>query len=247
MLNSTRLKDESVTAELLLRGEVKSFSLYIYEMPLLFLREVAEQTSLAVWQISETADWFRSRLQLDEREISHIDSIRHPQRQLHWLSSRLLLRELLGNPKTYIDLVSDERGKPMVRNFQAELSISHSSALSALVLSHNQRVGVDVEKISEKVERIREKFMSAGELASLSHQKQREQLYVYWCAKESMYKWYSRKELDFRTHLSVQPFRYEAAGSVSGAIRKNGFSKELKISYEKLDDYMMAYTLAPEV
>jgi phosphopantetheinyl transferase len=213
-------------------------------MPLLMRRNIAEQTPLAVWKINEPEHWFRKRLMLNEAENAHIDSIRHPQKKLHWLSSRLLIRELLGNPSDFIDLVSDERGKPVVRNFPVDISISHSFDLSALLLSRTMKVGVDIERITEKVERIQFKFMTAAELSSLSGLNDREQLYVYWCAKESMYKWYGRKELDFRIHLAVHPFRYAGSGSVSCAIHKGEFYKELTVYYQKVDEYMLAYTAA---
>lgn len=217
---------------------------YIYRMPLLLRRNIAVQTMLAIWQISEPDHWFRERLMLNDAENAHIDSIRHPQKKLHWLSSRLLIRELLGNPNDFIDLTSDDRGKPVIRNFPVDISISHSFDLSALLLSEKLKVGVDIEKITEKVERIQFKFMATDELHSLSGKNDREQLYVYWCAKEAMYKWYGKKELDFRAHLAVARFEYRESGTLTGAIRKGDFHKELPVYYEKLGEYMMAYTVA---
>jgi phosphopantetheinyl transferase len=217
---------------------------YIYRMPLLLRRNIAEQTTLAIWQISEPQHWFRERLMLNDAENAHIDSIRHPQKKLHWLSSRLLIRELLGNPNDFIDLASDERGKPLIRNFPVDISISHSFDLSALLLSERMKVGVDIEKVTEKVERIQFKFMATDELQSLSGKNDREQLYVYWCAKEAMYKWYGKKELDFRAHLAVVRFDYRESGTLTGAIRKGNFLQKLPVHYEKLGEYMMAYTLA---
>jgi hypothetical protein len=59
-----------------------------------------------------------------------------------------------------------------------------------------------------------------------------------------MYKWYGRKELDFRAHLLVNRFSYAEKGTVTGRISKQSFTKELPIVFEKLDGYLMAYTLA---
>ena len=213
-------------------------------MPLLVRRDVAEQTQLAIWKIEEAAHWFRSQLMLDDRENVLIDSIRHPQRKLHWLSSRLLIRTLLGNPATFIHLESDERGKPVVHNFPVTISISHSFELSALLMSEKNNVGVDIEKIDPKIERIRNKFLHEEELNSISEGHRLEQLYVYWCAKEAMYKWYGRRQLEFRENLFLNPFHYTSQGTISGIIRKDEFEKELSISFEELGNYMMAYTLA---
>jgi len=212
-------------------------------MPLLLQREVAEQTQLAVWKIDEHAHWFREQLMLDDKENALIDSIHHPQRKLHWLSSRLLLRILLGNPALFIHLESDERGKPVVHNFPVNISISHSFDFSALLLSKKFQVGVDIEKIDVKIERIRKKFLRLEELNSISDEHRLEELYIYWCAKEAMYKWYGKRQLDFREHLFVNPFHFSSLGELAGFIRKNEFHKEVKILFEEINDYVMAYTI----
>ncbi|MFI5134797.1 MAG: 4'-phosphopantetheinyl transferase family protein [Chitinophagales bacterium] len=226
---------------------LRSFSiLYIYKMPLLLKRTAAEQTQLGIWKIEESADWFRSQLMLDERENALIDSIHHPQKKLHWLSSRLLLRLLLGNPSVFIHLESDERGKPVVHNFPVNLSISHSFDLSVLLLSEKFNTGVDIEKIDKKIERIKQKFLRSDELSSISDNHRLEHLFTLWCAKEAMYKWYGKRQLDFRENLFVNPFQFTPAGNIKGIIRKNSFEKELNISFEKLDSYIMAYTIGTE-
>jgi len=229
-----------------LQSHLSLFILYIYNMPLLLKRDVAEQTQLGIWKIEESSEWFRSQLMLDAKENALIDSIRHPQKRLHWLSSRLLLRMLLNNPNVFIHLESDERGKPVVHNFPVTISISHSFELSALLLSEKFAAGVDIEKIDPKIERIRNKFLRSTELDSVSQNHRLEQLYVFWCAKEAMYKWYGKRELDFREHLFVNSFSYSQFGTIIGTINKNSFRKELMVTYEKLDKYMMAYTLASE-
>lgn len=221
-----------------------NFNLYIYNVPLLLQREVAEKTHLALWKIEEPAGWFRSQLMLDAEENALIDSIRHPQRKLHWLSSRVLIRKALGNPDVFIHLENDERGRPQVHNFPVNLSISHSFEFSALLVSEKFMVGIDIEKIDPKIERIKNKFLRRDELNSIAESHRLEQLYVYWCAKEAMYKWHGRKQLDFREHLHVNPFPYSSGGNIHGTISKNNFHKELKICFEELEDYMMAYTIA---
>lgn len=213
-------------------------------MPLLLQRDVASKTKFAVWKIEESDNWFRSQLTLDERENHLINSIRHPHKKLHWLSSRLLLRILLDNPGGFIHLESDERGKPVVQNFPVKISISHSAEFSALMLSESLDVGIDIEKIDPKITRIQHKFLREEEFKNISEENSTEQVYVYWCAKEAMYKLHGRKQLDFKEHLSVAPFQYSGSGKIKGAIHKNSFHQQLEISYEKLDGYMMAFTTA---
>lgn len=217
-------------------------TLLLHAMAMLFSREVAADTFLGIWHITEETGWFQSRLMLSENEIALIDSIRHPQRKLHWLSSRVLVRTLLQTDH-FIQLESDMNGKPVIRNFPVELSLSHSAEYSALLISKKYKVGIDIEKMNPKVLRIRHKFMSEGELQWIEPGNQIAQLYTCWCAKEAMYKLYGEKKLDFRRHLTVYPFTYQGSGSLKGKINKGNYRAEPEVRYECFGDYMMAYVL----
>lgn len=212
-------------------------------MPLLIHRDISDETILGIWKIEESEDWFRSQLKLDEDEKKLIDSIRNPQRKIHWLSSRLLIRILLDSPAGHIHLTSDQNGMPVVQNYDVKISISHSSQMSALLMSRDSAVGIDIEKISPKIERIQEKFLSAEELKNISYPHRLVQLYIYWCSKEAMYKLDGRRQLDFRKNLFINPFMYSHAGKIHGRIEKGLFHLPLEITFEKIDDYMMAYTM----
>ena len=211
-------------------------------MPLILKREVAEGTLLGIWKIGEDAPWFRSQLMLSEEEIKLIDGLHHPQRKLHWLSSRVLLRTLMQTDQ-FIHLESDATGKPVIRNFPVHLSISHSADLSALLISIRHEVGIDIEEIEDKIFRIQHKFATKEELESLGAEISAEQLYVIWCAKEAMYKLYGQKQLNFKEHMSVLPFSTSIKGVVGGSIRKGSYTCELEISYERVNGFMMAYVL----
>ncbi|MEP7129216.1 MAG: 4'-phosphopantetheinyl transferase superfamily protein [Chitinophagales bacterium] len=209
-------------------------------MALIYKREIATETLIGLWHIEESAEWFRSQLMLDEKENALIDSIRHPQRKLHWLSSRVLLRTMMQTDQ-FIHLENDLNGKPIVRNFPVEISLSHSADLSALLLSRKYKVGIDIEKMDPKVLRIQHKFVNAAEMKWVVDEKRIEQLYAIWCAKEAMYKLYGEKKLDFRQHLFVEEFEYNTSGSLNGKIGKGDYLNDLCIRYEKIENYMMAY------
>lgn len=211
-------------------------------MSLFLKKEVAADTLLGIWHIEESAEWFRSQLMLDEKEKELIDAIKHPQRKLHWLSSRVLIRTLMQTNR-FIHLESDLNGKPVIRNFPVELSLSHSADLSALLLSKKFKVGIDIEQMDAKVLRIQHKFVSEKELQWVSEEERVEQLYAIWCAKEAMYKLYGQKKLDFRQHLFVDRFDYADSGLINGKILKGDYSLELKVRYERLGEYMTAYVL----
>lgn len=212
-------------------------------MPFLLTREIADATRLGIWKIEEPEAWFRNQLMLSESEVNLIAAIRNPQRKLHWLSSRFLLRTMMQTDQ-FIHLESDSNGKPIIHNFPVYISISHSSDLSALLISSRMQVGIDIEKIDPKIFRIEHKFLRAEEKENLAISNNKlEQLYVVWCAKEAMYKLYGQKQLDFRLNLSVSSFQYAGSGTVTGRIKKDTYENELQVHFEKLNDYMMAYVV----
>src|SRR5215471_8600366 len=136
-------------------------------MPVVMQKNVGEETTLVVWRIEEEADWFQRRLQLDENELRIIQSLQKPQRKIHWLSSRFLIRQLIRTDR-FIELNEDEFGRPVIKNFEAHISISHSEKYSALMLSKKFVCGLDIEIITEKAERISKKFLNENELGKVN-------------------------------------------------------------------------------
>lgn len=208
-------------------------------MALILQKEIATETIIGLWRIEEKAEWFLSQLQLNESEMATINSIRHPQRKLHWLSSRVLLRALMETGQ-FIHLENDMHGKPVVRNFPVEVSISHSAHLSAILLSRKYKVGIDIEKMDPKVLRIQHKFVNEEEMNWVGDDNRIEKLYAIWCAKEAMYKLYGEKKLDFRQHLLLEPFDFAGAGMIYGRIAKEDYTAALCVQYEMLGEYMTA-------
>lgn len=72
------------------------------------------------------------------------------------------------------------------------ISISHTRGYIAIILSETKNVGIDIEYVSDRVEKISSRFMredeSADDIISLL---------VHWCAKETLYKLFSSEHLDF--------------------------------------------------
>ena len=94
-------------------------------MPIVFNKNIDDDTVLAVWKIEETEEQLMSGLQLKQHELDIIASLNNGKRLLHWLSTRLLLRKML-NTFEYIDCQIDEHGKPYLPNLGYHISLSHS-------------------------------------------------------------------------------------------------------------------------
>lgn len=214
-------------------------------MPIVYNKNINEDSVLAIWKIEETEEELFNGLQLKQHELDLISSFNNGKRLLHWLSTRLLLRTML-NTEDYIDCQFDEHGKPYLANIDYQISLSHSYDYAAVIISKNCAVGVDIELIKHKIKTIKHKFLSDLELAQKQIGDNIDGLYVCWCAKEAIYKWYGKKGLEFRQHIHIKPFKLRNEGSLSAIVELPSGFKELTVNYFKTkDDYMVGYVVAP--
>lgn len=213
-------------------------------MPVVFNKNIDENTILAVWKIEETEEQLLSGLQLKQHELDFISSLSNGKRLLHWLSTRVLLRTML-NTSEYIDCQMDEHGKPFLPNLDYHISLSHSYDYAAVIIGKDRKVGVDIELIKHKIKSIRHKFLSDIELAQKQIGDNINGLYVCWCAKEAIYKWNGRKGLEFKQDIHIKPFKLKAEGSLNALVELPEGTRELSVSYFKTSDgYMLGYVVA---
>ncbi|HEY9196798.1 MAG TPA: 4'-phosphopantetheinyl transferase superfamily protein, partial [Mucilaginibacter sp.] len=165
-------------------------------MAIAYRQRIDDDTEFALWRIEEEAGDLYKQLQLDESEKAFVDKLSSSKRYRHWLGTRVLLHKMLSTDE-YIDCKVDDHGKPYLVNLPYHISLSHSFDYAAVMISKTHKVGIDIEQIKEKVERIAGKFMRPEELAFIGDDKRIEQLYVCWCAKEAVYKCNGQKEVSF--------------------------------------------------
>ncbi|MDM1293923.1 4'-phosphopantetheinyl transferase superfamily protein [Sphingobacterium sp. N143] len=212
-------------------------------MSLVYLREIDNQTKFAIWRIEESDDDLLSKLQLDEREKAKLGSFNKGKRRLHWLATRVLLRTLL-NTTHYIECPSDANGKPYLANFPQKISLSHSFDYAAAMISTKGEVGIDMEIIKTKVERIQHKFLKPLELDFIAKDHSRyEQLYACWCAKEAIYKLQGNSGVSFLHNMTILPFDYQKQGVLKLVLENNQSQCTFEVHYEKFNEYMLAYAV----
>lgn len=212
-------------------------------MGLVFTKQLDNKTAIGLWKIEEDAHDLTSRLQLKDHETDTIAGLSVGKRQLHWLSTRVLLRHMLGDP-AYIDCRIDEHGKPYLTNFPHSISFSHSYDYAAVMVSEDKDVGIDIEHISSKIERIAGKFMTSEELAFMAPANRTEHLYICWCAKEAIYKLRGKTGISFKDHIHLQSFVFAEDGCFEASFETPELSRMFKVQYEKFEDYMIGYCAA---
>src|SRR4051812_44751085 len=166
-------------------------------MPIFFQQDIDEDTRMAIWKIEEEESFFLPHVPL-QREITH------PHKRLQHLAGRYLLRYLFPGFPTSLIRIADTR-KPFLENEAYHFSISHCGLFAAVMVSTQNRVGVDVELTSEKIERIQHKFLSPLEQAIVREQRSVSHgLTLAWSCKEAVFKWYGLGSIDFRDHMEIK-------------------------------------------
>lgn len=193
-------------------------------MPLVYQQNINPYTKLGVWHILEPESYFLKDVPL-HREITH------PNKRLQHLAGRYLLKELYPDFPYELIRIADTR-KPFLENEAYHFSISHCGHYAAVIVSTHYRVGVDIEQVTTKVEKIKHKFLSPYE-QNLIEQAcgnnsflQTTYLTVAWSIKESLFKWYGDGEVDFIEHLHIEKMRFESnSGDVYCSVLKNNTIK----------------------
>lgn len=211
-------------------------------MAIAYRKDLNASTSMGVWKIEENWQELYPRLQLNSEEQAYFQAINHDKRNLHWLATRVLLREMLQTDQ-YIDCKADEHGKPFLINFPHHISLSHSFDYAAVMISTENPVGIDIEIIKDKITRIQSKFLNPQELAAVPVEHRIEYLYACWCAKEAIYKLNGKRNVSFKDNIHISPFHYQQQGVFDARLIVNGQVQHFQVHYERYEDYMIGYVL----
>lgn len=209
-------------------------------MPLLDIERIDEYTQLGTWLFDA---------------CTHIEDVCPPDvynqtrtmcnnRQKETAAVYALLNEMLGRGGWIID--HEDSGRPILRHSDMEIGISHTKNYASIILSKQNRVAVDIEYISDRICKIEDKFMRGDEQAysrklmqqiaitKKSNTNKACILLLFWCAKETMYKYYSDE------HLALQDIKIEQITSNGidngNIICQNTLSGETKTLVYKVND-----------
>ncbi len=205
-------------------------------MALVNIREVYPSVYLGIWKIDETVEeLYREHAYLKNYNAELDTKFKSLSRKLEFLAIRVLLHEMLlsdGYKGPCLQISHNIDGKPFISGYN--ISISHTKGYATLILSKNRKVAVDVEFMSNRVERIASKFMRKDEKASCL-----EELLVHWCGKEAVYKLFSEERLQY-SQMRVNPFSVQSDWSCTIDNLKSHC--QVIVDFELTMDYILAYT-----
>ncbi len=210
-------------------------------MAVVNIREVYPGVSLGLWQMDESPEQlFDQYPHLLPYRSSLDDKYKNDGRKLEFLAIRALMYEMLrvnGASKGLLshagDFTHNEQGKPLFRGYH--VSISHTKGYAALILSKKSEVAVDIEYMSDRVERIASKFLRKDERADSLDAK-----LVHWCAKETVFKLFSEENLLF-DDMRVKPFDTMADWACDVENLKSG--KTARVDFELAMDFVLTYSM----
>ncbi len=187
-------------------------------MPLVYQQNINATTKIAVWHITETEEFFLASVPV-QREI------RHWHKRLQHLAGRLLLKEMYSDFPVELIQIADTK-KPFLANEPFHFSISHCGDYAAAMVSRTCRVGVDVELLNEKIEKIQHKYMYEAQMQMLNEQITMpviNSLTLFWSVKESIFKWWGSGAVDFKDDIIIGSITGKPEQGIVHCIFKNEF------------------------
>jgi 4'-phosphopantetheinyl transferase len=168
-------------------------------------------------------------------------------RRLEYLAVRVLAGVFGIRPD---EILYRPSGKPYLKDNTGYISISHTKSYVAFLRSSHPLVGVDIEQRSERIRRVRHKFMHPEEearLKALSPDATAEtlSLLLHWCAKESLFKAIPENGVDFAQELRILNLSLPAQGGqfTGRAIRSD---VEFRIDYIVEPDFTLTCCFSAE-
>lgn len=204
-------------------------------MPLILSKNHSANISIYVWKLTEKLAELQPLLVLNEDEKKYFSKLSNEKRKREWLVVRILLHQIF---KKKINLNYTKYGKPYFLNLpNRNISITHSKNYVAIMLSDkNQKIGIDVETIAERIEKITHKFLSPSELLWVDNH---EFMTICWGAKEAIFKIYETG-VDFKD-ISIKQFDLNDS-FIEANVSKNKEQQFFKVFLKKLESDRLVYT-----
>jgi len=203
-------------------------------MPLIRTIQMNPGSRLGVWKITEEEDFFAGKVNIST-------AIHHPHKRLQHFAGRYLLMELF--PDFPIgDIRIMESRKPYIHGNDYHFSISHCGDYVAAIVSQEGAVGIDIEEIKIKIEKVSHKFLSVTEQAFIDPENALAHKTICWSAKEAVFKWYGLGSVDFKENMTIEPFTFQPKGFLTCNFNKADKNARLYLQYLLDNELCLTWT-----
>ncbi len=208
-------------------------------MPIYKTIDVNTTTKVYIWKIEESFDTLSEGIELTTVCQERVDGMKSDLHRRGFMSVRHLLAEA-----GYVDadLFYDDLGKPHLKDGN-HISITHSFIFSAIIVSEDVPVGIDIEKQRDKIVKIANKFTPLREYKIIAnHEALVSKLTIVWGAKESLYKIHPAEGLSFLNNIYIEDFTFDDA-QTTGKVRYNGNNTHYSINFLEFEGFTCVYAL----
>ena len=113
-----------------------------------------------------------------------------------------------------------------------------------MILHKEENVGIDIESLDRDFSVVEKKALSEDEIDDLDDDKRNEQLAIYWCAKEAVFKLLSRYSVDFAEQIEIERFRPRGEGELEASFVDNdGDEDEFDLEYMTFDRHVLVWVV----
>ena len=213
-------------------------------MALYLKKKLENEAVIGVWQITETEEELTALSSTPSDELEEISFIQSESLRKQRLAVRALLNELFDE-KVYLS--HHDNGKPYIENNAVNISITHTQKYVAVILHDEEDVGIDIESLDRDFSAVESKALSEEERDDLDDDRKSEQLAIYWCAKEAIYKRVSVYNVDFAEQIEVERFRPRGEGELEATFNdKDGDEMEFVLEYMTFDRHVLVWVVGEE-
>jgi 4'-phosphopantetheinyl transferase EntD len=214
-----------------------------------YVHHTYEGGGIAIWHITETADELYALLGT-HRYDTQLAEKKNESRRAEWLAVRLLVKELFG-PEA--EVAYHPTGRPYLKNSTTHISISHTKGFAAVAYHHRAPLGMDIEYLSSRVERIASRFTTRSEASYIDrHDESVRQMYhlVNWSAKETLYKLFDSPSMaEFKEALHIAPYTLSESGTLSTTIcdtDSTSAEEVVEVGYQIYPDFVCTWAMSLE-
>ena len=203
-------------------------------MPFMRSFPVADgQAQVGLWRISESDDMLAGSLRHEELYADSIAGLKAgSRRRREVLAVRCLLRAMTGEEQR---VAHDAEGRPSI-GAAGNVSISHTDGYAAVVVGRGE-MGIDIERLGLRVERVTSRFLQEGELAAADTTT----LHLAWSAKETAYKVLGQEYYDLQRLTRVACVQYDT-DAMSGRLTLDVERREpMTIHFRVAEDYVLTW------
>ena len=211
-------------------------------MALLLTKDLDDDghSRLGVWHITESEAQLREAISIPSDELEEISFLKSESLRKQKLAVRALLDSMFEE-KVYLS--HHDNGKPYIENNAVNISITHTDKYVAVILDDRNDVGIDCESLDRDFSAVEKKALSEEEIEDLDDERRNEQLAIYWCAKEAVYKKISQYGVDFAEQIEIDSFHPRGEGALeANFIHKDGYEEEFELRYMTFDRHVLVWT-----